>query len=115
MQRSRIGPSRLLICTLGSSRDSRGLPLEASRGALLRTPPVHRSGRSVNTQFAGGLRTQIALGSVYGNAVGGGFAAVNHMGVHRSQCNLCARTLDKVCIHTAARSVYGRGPQKGLL
>ena len=51
--------------------------------ALLKDPKVHRSGDIVKTHFARGLCTQIAAGSVYGNAVDGGFAAANRMAIYR--------------------------------
>ena len=80
-----------------------------------RAPPVHSLGETVNTQFPGGLRTQFAASTVYGDAVGGGEAAANRIAIHRSPSKLCTETPGKVCIHTFAQTVYGRGPGRGLL
>ena len=69
----------------------------------------------MNPHFAGGLPTQIAGGSVDCNAVGGGFAAANRIAVHRFISNLCTESPGKVWIHRFAKTVYGRGPERGLL
>ena len=81
----------------------------------MENPSRTQIGRGVNTHFAGGLRTQIAVGSVYAHAVGGGEAAANHIPVHTSKGNLCTEAPGKVCNRALSGTVKSRGAQKGFL